>query len=192
MFTFPKSRPSAGLVVAVIALVMALGGTGYAASSISGKLIKKRSVPADRIANNVLTGTQIDESRLAAVPTATEADHAKTADDSKLLAGKPSDAFLSNAVRVRTAQAAPVPGPAGGVPSTVTVDCQPGEKGIGGGGGWFIPTFETPTALHAPITASIPRMDANGTITGWELDGRNLSGTDRFLRVYVMCVPKTA
>ncbi len=73
----------------------------------------------------------------------------------------------------------------------MTASCAAEEKAIGGGGGWMIPITEVPTALDAPVTASVPVI-TNGELTGWQVYGRNFSGTNRFLRAYVICVPKSA
>ena len=82
-------RPSASMIVALLALFVALGGTVYAASSINGKSVKKNSLPGNRIKqktvtgnrlkNNTVTGTQINEATLGKVPSATTADTATTA-----------------------------------------------------------------------------------------------------------------
>ena len=122
---------------------------------------------------------------------AKEADTAKVADDAKALNGRSHTAFLSNSTRTVTADGPSVPGPAGGTPSNVAASCNADEKAIGGGGGWRIPTTEDPTALEAPVTSSAPVV-VNGELTGWEVYGRNLSGTNRFLRAYAICVPKSA
>ena len=118
-------RPSAALVVAMVALFAALGGTGYAAATLSGRDIQKRSIPANRIVHNALGGGQINESKLGTVPaaqqaltaqtaaSATNAGHATSADsattarsaapdaqDSQKLQGRDATAFLANSVRV--------------------------------------------------------------------------------------------
>jgi hypothetical protein len=72
-------RPSPALIVAILALFVALGGTVYAASSINGKLVKKNSLPGNRIKKNTVTGTQVKESTLGQVPSAASAETAKTA-----------------------------------------------------------------------------------------------------------------
>jgi hypothetical protein len=75
-------RPSPALVVGVAALVVALGGTSYAATKISGSQIKKHSIAGNRLKANTLTGKQIKESTLGTVPkakTAGTANHAATA-----------------------------------------------------------------------------------------------------------------
>lgn len=83
-------RPSPAMVIAVLALFVALGGTVYAASAINGKTIKKNSLPGNRIKkktvtgtqikNDAITGTQVNESTLGKVPSAAVADKATLAD----------------------------------------------------------------------------------------------------------------
>jgi hypothetical protein len=57
-------------VVATLALFVALGGTGYAASQLTGRDIKNRSISRVDIKKNALTGTEINESKLNQVPSA--------------------------------------------------------------------------------------------------------------------------
>jgi hypothetical protein len=73
-------RPSPSMIVALIALVMSLGGSAYAAHQllISGRQIKRGTVTGDRLKNDTLTGKQIKESRLGRVPRAALADRATT------------------------------------------------------------------------------------------------------------------
>jgi hypothetical protein len=72
-------RPSPALVVAVLALVVALGGSAYAVRQINGTTIKPRSIPGDRIRNKALTGTQINVARLGRVNEARNANNSKFA-----------------------------------------------------------------------------------------------------------------
>ena len=67
---FARPRPSPALIVAILALVVALGGTAYAVSSINGSLLVDHSVKGRKLVNNTLTGTQITESSLGTVPRA--------------------------------------------------------------------------------------------------------------------------
>lgn len=67
------------MVVAVIALVASLVGTATAATLISGRSIRRNSIPADRIKRNALGGRQINERRLNRVPRARIAEAAGTA-----------------------------------------------------------------------------------------------------------------
>lgn len=78
-------RPSPAMVVALVALFVALGGSGYAAVQLNGKNIKNRSIAGQKLKNNTLTARQIRESRLGTVPRAIEAT---------LLAGRAPASFL--------------------------------------------------------------------------------------------------
>lgn len=57
-------RPSPAMIVALIALFVALGGSVYAANKISGKTIKKGSEPGNRLKKDSVTGKQVKESTL--------------------------------------------------------------------------------------------------------------------------------
>lgn len=93
-------RPSAGTVLAAIALFVALGGSVYAAAAkIDGTTIKANSMPGnrvvvgslpanrlqessiagDRLAPGSVTGVQVDSSTLGQVPSAAHANSADTA-----------------------------------------------------------------------------------------------------------------
>jgi hypothetical protein len=91
-------RQAPALAVAIVALLVALGGSGYAASKIDGHTVKVGSlpgnrvvlrslpanrlagtIPADRLAPGSLTGKQVDAATLGQVPNATHADQAETA-----------------------------------------------------------------------------------------------------------------
>jgi len=67
------------MIVALIALLVSLGGTVYAASKISGKTIKRGSEPGNRLKKDTVTGKQVKESTLATVPNATHATNADNA-----------------------------------------------------------------------------------------------------------------
>lgn len=116
MRRIPVRRPSAGLVVAVVALVMALGGGAYAAAtitgndikngSITGKDVKNGSVPGKKLKANSVTGTQVKESALGQVPSAADAD---------TLDGQPPTSFQVDWVLVQgTAAGATVLAQSGG------------------------------------------------------------------------------
>ena len=121
-------RPSAALIVSMLALVVALGGTALAgpvaqlAKQISGSSIRAHTITGSRLKNNTLTGTQIRESTLGTVPSAlaaatatvagtankansaTSATHASTADlasNANALGGVPATAFAAAALTQR-------------------------------------------------------------------------------------------
>lgn len=68
-------RPSPAMVVAVIALIVALAGTAYAAQHINGGAIKKQTIGGGKLKPNTLTGFQINNNKLGLVPAAKRATH---------------------------------------------------------------------------------------------------------------------
>ncbi len=94
-------------VMSTLAVFIALGGSSYAAVTISGSTIKNRSISAKKLRPNTLTGRQIRESRLARVPRARKADELNglTAADLKVMC--PSDTFpIADVCAERTPRAA--------------------------------------------------------------------------------------
>jgi hypothetical protein len=98
-------RPSAAMVVALIALFVAMGGTTYAvkrlpkrsvgaaqlkkdavrtknikARNVTRSRIAKKAINSDLVGTDALVGKNILESSLGQVPSAKDADHATTAD----------------------------------------------------------------------------------------------------------------
>src|SRR2546423_10779592 len=81
---FRPQRPSPAMVVALIALLVALGGTGYAAfklpdNSVGAKQIKKNAVTSIKVKNRSLRGLDINAKTLGTVPNATHAGSADNA-----------------------------------------------------------------------------------------------------------------
>jgi hypothetical protein len=74
-------KPSAAMVGAIVALVVAASGTAVAASNLSAgdQLIKKHSLSGNRLRNGTITGKQVDVAKLGKIPSATNADHATNA-----------------------------------------------------------------------------------------------------------------
>ena len=54
-----SKRPSPALVIAILALFVALGGTAYAAAKIGTKDIKNNAITAAKIKKNAVTGPKI-------------------------------------------------------------------------------------------------------------------------------------
>ena len=75
MRTLRMRRPSPAMVVALVALVVALAGTAYAAQSINGGAIKKQTIGAGKLKHKTLTGYQINTDKLGVVPLAQRAKH---------------------------------------------------------------------------------------------------------------------
>ena len=80
-FMHRLSRPSPALIVAIIALIVSMGGTGYAAftlpnNSVGTKQLKNGAVTAAKVKRHSLTGAQINLKKLGTVPTARDAGRA--------------------------------------------------------------------------------------------------------------------
>jgi hypothetical protein len=66
-----RRRPSPSMTVALLALIIAMGGTGYAAiklpaNSVGTKQLKKKSVTASKLAANAVTGGKVKDGSLVA------------------------------------------------------------------------------------------------------------------------------
>jgi hypothetical protein len=66
-------------VIAVVALFLALGGSVYAAGKLNGKTIKRNSLPGNRLKGDSVTGREVNEASLGAVPNAANATNATNA-----------------------------------------------------------------------------------------------------------------
>lgn len=75
MSMLKQRRPSPAMVVALIALVVALAGTAYAAQTINGGAIKKQTIGGGKLKKKTLTGFQINTNKLGVVPSAKRAAH---------------------------------------------------------------------------------------------------------------------
>jgi hypothetical protein len=82
-------------VMATVAVFIALGGSSYAALTISGRDIRNRSIAGKKMKRNTLTGKQIRESRLTKVPRARNADRLNGATAASLRVRCPSGTFPS-------------------------------------------------------------------------------------------------
>jgi hypothetical protein len=63
------------MVVAIVALIIALAGTAYAAQRINGGAIQKQTIGGGKLKHKTLTGFQINTNKLGTVPAARRAAH---------------------------------------------------------------------------------------------------------------------
>ena len=66
---------SPATIVALVALIVALAGTAYAAQTINGGAIKKQTIGGGKLKHNTLTGFQIRTNKIGIVPSAKRAAH---------------------------------------------------------------------------------------------------------------------
>lgn len=207
MRSIASKRPSPAFFVSLIALFVALGGTGYAAVTINGHSIQQHTILGSRLKSNTLTGSQINEAKLGTVPDATHAVHSElalhavsadnsgTAQDAKTLGGHAPSDFASSRTRTFWTDTQQVNGAGSGADAKVF--CGRGAHAISGGGEW-----RTAAGLVAISNVEISRSvplgfgdnGAEGSLSGWEVQGVNSTGDGsmRVLRAYVICAPDNA
>jgi hypothetical protein len=163
------ARPRPATVIALLALVMAMGGTSVAGSLISGTSLKNGSVSRNKIAKNA-----IDDSRLAA--------KAVTAD--KLAAGAVSWKSLG----AQVVAAAPVTLSTTGAPLSATATCPAGTVAISGGETFSDPAFafvvQSVQAGLAGAQAGLP----GAAPTGWSVTGAAGGQNTAQMTVYAICI----
>jgi len=94
-------------VMATIAVFIALGGSSYAALTITGRNVKDSSLSWRDLKPNTLGGTRIKESRLGQVPRAANADRVGGLGAAQLLVRCPPGTFPTGGTCIETAARAP-------------------------------------------------------------------------------------
>jgi hypothetical protein len=203
-------------VAASLALFLALGGGAYAITvprnTIGTNQIKRGGVKTSDIArnavtglkvkNNTLTGSDVLESALGKVPSATAADSATaagtatTATNSTQLGGKAAGAYISNIV-IRRKDLAPladtssVGGAGDGSNNDGTVQCAAGERAIGGGMRIANAGVDQALSSSRPVDAGGIPADGSTAPTGWRAvasDSGGVTGNNPSdVQVFVIC-----
>jgi len=126
--TMFRRRLSYANVMSTLALFVALGGSSYAALSIDGGNIERRSIAAVKIKRNSITGREVRESRLR-VPRARHAERLGGFSAAQLMVRCPRDTFPTADVCVeRTPRAATPYGSAVLQCSLVGTPAAPGRR----------------------------------------------------------------
>jgi hypothetical protein len=200
-------RPSAAIVVALIALFAATGGVGYAAAtidsgdilnnSIRSKDVHNRDLRATDVKKDSLGGGVIKESSLGKVPSAGSADTATNAQDAvnaqNAANAQTAAAVGPNGVGTAALQSNSVTGPKLGsivvrtdtvsVPSAgsegLELGCQAGEQLLGGGARW------SAGAADYPALRTVHSYPVNTT---WFARGYNGDAAAHDLTVRVLCL----
>jgi hypothetical protein len=136
MSTFRPRRPSPALVVSLIALFVAIGGTSYAAfslpkNSVGTKQLKNRAVATAKIENGAVTKAKLNLAGVTA-PNALHADSAGTA-TSAVNATNAVDA--TNATNATSAATATSATHAATADNLTTLPSGQSESGVFAGGG---------------------------------------------------------
>jgi hypothetical protein len=94
-------------VVATLALFIALGGSSYAALTVTGKSVRNGSLTGKDVKRNSLTGRQVREARLGAVPRARNARRVGGLTAQRLLLKCPEGTLPTADVCIETQPRAP-------------------------------------------------------------------------------------
>jgi hypothetical protein len=177
-------RPSAAMLVAIVAVALALSGTAVAATKlVSGdSLIKRGSLSGNRLRAHSVGAKQIRLSSLGTVPNAAHAARADTAStavtaDSATRAATAGSAPVAKLTYVTTTFSVPTDGTA----TTGTANCPSGTNVTGGGANIDDPVDGT-------FVASYPAGK-----TGWNAVYDDINGGPSVTAtVYAICAPAAA
>ena len=194
MSTLLRKRPSPAMVVACLALVVALGGTGYAAVSLP-----RNSVGTDQLRAGAVTSAKVQDFTLrradfrpGTLPRGVRGPQGAAgpagAPGPQGAAGPTGPAGVIGAVTVRTADVAVDGGAAATNPNGEYVTrpverrCESGERAISAGTGWSDDANdrELTTVWIRPILE-------NNVVVGYHGKGGNDSGNDSTFTLYVLC-----
>ena len=175
------------MVVALIALMIALGGTSYAvvklpARSVGARELRTNAVTGSKVKADSLTGADIKEATLGKVPSAASADRAVAADHAA------ASAALDTIFYVAATQTVPAPPAEANDPTvaqttfaTQLASCAAGQHVVGGG-----------VKLDSPENMAVVDSYPTGA-TGWtaHVSNDHLNTAHGFV-VYAICAPSAA
>jgi len=148
----------------VLALAVAMGGTGYAAVKIDGNQIKKNAITSKHVKNDSLTGKDVKEATLAKVPAAAAADTAGSANTAKSVGG-----FTPTKVLYRSSSTTPqVIFNAGGL--SIDAACTNTNSTI---------VLTAHTTVNASIYSDLADVEAE-VILGNDLEGESFNPGDNY------------
>src|SRR3954452_6925800 len=169
------SRPSAALVVACTALIVALGGTGYAATQLPEKSVGQKQLRNGAVGNLQLRDKAITAGKLhkdAVTSGAIRNGAVKSADLAKGI-------LPAAASSVHQTSGDPI---APGAVGSASASCDPGQRATGGGGG-----FAGPAVTNDKMVDSIPVGDER-PVTRWRVSLFNGGTQPRTPVAYVLCI----
>ena len=199
-------RPSPAMVVACLALLVALSGTGIAAatqvarnsvgtpqlkdSAVTNAKLRNNAVNSSKVAARSLLRSDFAPGQLPAGPVGPQGPAGPTGPTGP--AGAAGPAGVVGAVTVRQASVN-VPGSLSDKPTpntfwvtrTVNVSCNSGERAISAGTGWSADAndLELATVYMKPV------FTGTGPVTGFTAKGANNArdGEDHTFTLYVLC-----
>jgi len=168
-------RPSPAMVVACLALFVALGGTGYAASQLPPK-----SVGREQLRNGAVGNLHIRDGAVTSSKLRTGAVSSGKIRDGSIVRADLARGVLPAPATVVLRQASGDPVPSGAV-GAVSAACEGTERATGGGGG-----FAGPPTTNDKMVDSLPVGDARPVVR-WRVTLFNGGAQPRTPVAYVLC-----
>jgi hypothetical protein len=195
-------KPSPAMIVACLALLVALSGTGMAAatqlgrnsvgtlqlqdSAVTNAKVRNNAINSAKVAARSLLRSDFAPGQLPAGPVGPQGPAGPTG-----AAGPAGPAGVVGPVTVRQASVS-VPGSASDKPTpntlwvtrSVDVNCNSGERAMSAGTGWSADVNDLELA-----TVYVKPVQSNGVVTGFTAKGANNArdGQDHTFTLYVLC-----
>jgi len=166
-----RRRPQPALVISLVALFVALGGTSYAAVAITGKNVKNGSLSGTDIKNGSLRGADVRNGSLSAGDLSASTIALLRGATGPRGATGAKGTFGDVAVRFIDYKSGP----------PATASCLPGEVAVGGG----VDVGQNSSWIR--VSAPTP---AFGTPTGWRGQAVNAGNIAVLASVYVVCAQR--
>jgi hypothetical protein len=173
-----RHRPSPAMVIALLALLIAMGGTSYAAirlpaNSVGTKQLKTNAVVSSKVKNGSLTAADFAP---RTIPTGPRGPQGPAGPQGPPGAMGPTGPQGPPGAPAVTSIDVVSSGPS---PSPVSVSCPSGEIATGGGA-------EAQTGI---LKASEPHVDTDGFPDGWQASSVDTNGTTPTqATVWAVCV----
>src|SRR4051812_48414357 len=168
-------RPSPAMVVACTSLIVALGGTGYAATQLPPKSVGQKQLRNGAVGNLQIRDGAVTKGKL----------HKDAVTSAAIRNGEVKVQDLAEGILPAVAstihQASGDPIAAGAV-GAASATCDPGQRATGGGGG-----FAGPALTNDKMVDSIPVGDERPVIR-WRVSLFNGGTQPRTPVAYVLCV----
>jgi hypothetical protein len=162
-------RPSPSMMIASVALLVALGGTSYAAiqlpaNSVGTKQLKKNAVVSKKVKNRSLKAVDFALGQLPAGPQGLQGAQGPAGPQGPK--GEKGDPAPTPTITVRTGAEAT---------TDASANCEAGEVALGGGG-----------TTDGFLYDSGPNV-GSGIPSGWLASARNADDSDATVQAFVVC-----
>jgi hypothetical protein len=179
-----RHKPSPAVVISFVALIVAMGGTGYAAislpkNSVGAKQLRSNAVNSSKVKDGSLLRQDFKSGQLPAGPQGPQGPQGSQGLPGP--AGKDGTNAATNVV-IRDSAGVDV---ADGDDGFDSVACDPGEKATGGG--VFATDGTNIINTDTAVNESDATVDSNDHPTGWEGGIHNASGGSVTLVVEAIC-----